>query len=235
MLPPVFVATAGWTLPRQDAERMPPGDSHLHRYAQVLPGTEVNASFHRTIQPKTWARWAATVPDSFRFAVKLPKTFSHTARLDVQPAEIEAFLRELEPLGDRCGPLLLQVPPSLAFDRERLLRFVAPLRGRTVVLEPRHASWFTPEVHSLLQDLQIARVAADPALVPEAAVPGGWPGLRYFRLHGWPVKYRSAYPQGFLDALAAQLRPGDWCVFDNTASGAALGNALDLHEKLRTR
>jgi uncharacterized protein YecE (DUF72 family) len=80
---------------------------------------------------------------------------------------------------------------------------------------------------------RVARVAADPAVVPCAAEPGGWDGLRYFRLHGSPVTYRSPYPPEFLDRVAAQLRPGDWCIFDNTASGAALPNALQLLARLR--
>ena len=59
-----------------------------------------------------------------------------------------------------------------------------------------------------------------------------WPGLRYFRLHGSPVPYRSRYDAPFLDALAGRLRLGDWCIFDNTASGAALPNAVQLLERL---
>jgi uncharacterized protein YecE (DUF72 family) len=102
-----------------------------------------------------------------------------------------------------------------------------------VVVEPRHPSWFEDDVDAFLAERRIARVAADPAVVPRAAEPGGWPELRYFRLHGSPVTYRSPYPPEVLDAVAARLRPGDWCVFDNTASGEALGNALDLLSRLR--
>ena len=77
-------------------------------------------------------------------------------------------------------------------------------------------------------------MAADPAVVPRAAEPGGWDGLRYFRLHGSPVTYRSPYEPTFLEpASRRSCGPDDWCIFDNTASGAALPNALELLSRLR--
>ena len=90
-------------------------------------------------------------------------------------------------------------------------------------------------MEAFLAERRVARVAADPAVVPRAADPGGWGGLRYFRLHGSPVTYRSPYSDDYLDALTARLRAGDWCIFDNTASGAALGNAVGVLERLRAR
>ncbi len=87
----------------------------------------------------------------------------------------------------------------------------------------------------MLARYQVARVAADPARVPEAAEPGGWAGLRYWRLHGSPRMYYSAYGAEYLEGLARAVQ-GDaeaWVIFDNTASGAALGDALELRELLR--
>jgi hypothetical protein len=94
----------------------------------------------------------------------------------------------------------------------------------------------------------VGRVAADPARVPAAIEPGGWRGTAHLRLHGSPRRYYSAYDAAALDALAARLRPPDapdapdapgghiaappWCVFDNTALGAATPNAVDLLERL---
>jgi uncharacterized protein YecE (DUF72 family) len=101
------------------------------------------------------------------------------------------------------------------------------------VLEPRHVSWFSIEAESILREFHIARVAADPAIMPEAAQPGGWPDLVYFRLHGSPRRYYSSYSRQYLSRLAENLlrfsrQAATWCIFDNTASGAALGNALEL-------
>jgi uncharacterized protein YecE (DUF72 family) len=101
------------------------------------------------------------------------------------------------------------------------------------VLEPRHPTWFTVEAADLLHQFEIARVAADPAPVSQAAAPGGWKNLIYRRLHGSPHMYYSAYDGSYLQSLAATIRHQRefaevWCILDNTASGAALGDALTL-------
>ena len=90
----------------------------------------------------------------------------------------------------------------------------------------------------LLLDHKVARVAADPAVVPRAAEPGGWGGLKYYRLHGSPKVYYSAYLTDDLDALAGRLAEvatsaPTWCIFDNTAVGAATADALALLGRLR--
>ena len=100
------------------------------------------------------------------------------------------------------------------------------------------ASWFEDEGDNLLKEFQIARVAADPACVPASTRPGGLASLAYFRLHGSPRRYFSAYSGDYLHMLAAQLaslgaRARVWCIFDNTAFGAAIPNALELAAKLR--
>ncbi|MDP5278524.1 DUF72 domain-containing protein [Sphingomonas sp. DG1-23] len=230
------IGTAGWSIPRAFADRVPGGGTHLQRYAQRLNAVEINTSFYRSHRPSTWARWAAAVPENFRFAVKLPRTITHQARLVECDALIATFAGEVAGLGDKRGPLLVQLPPSFAFPGDIAGRFfdsVDRLLGGQIVIEPRHASWYVPEVDAMLDGRGIARVLADPP-VPEAArEPGGWRGLTYIRLHGTPRVYWSAYAPAALDALAARIADwaaqGEvWTIFDNTASGAALGNALDL-------
>jgi uncharacterized protein YecE (DUF72 family) len=213
--------------------------SLLQRYAAVLPAVEINSSFYRSHRPATYARWAAAVPDGFRFGVKLPRSITHDGRLAEPRALLETFLAEIGALGERLGVLLVQLPPSLRFDRQVAAGFFDLLRERhagLVACEPRHASWFTEEADALLRGREIARVAADPAVVPEAGVPGGWPGFAYWRLHGSPRMYYSAYPPAELERLVGAIRrvAGEaWCIFDNTAAGAALGQALDLVARLR--
>lgn len=228
------IGTAGWAVPRAVADAFPAEGSGLARYAARLGAAEINTSFHRPHRPGTYARWAASVPDGFRFAAKLPKTITHEKRLVDAGAELDRFLGEVEALGPSLGPLLVQLPPSLAFVEAAADGFFGRLRDRAagpIACEPRHPSWFAPAADALLAARRVARVAADPAPVPAAAEPGGWPGLVYRRLHGSPVIYRSAYEPAFLDALAARLaarRAETWCVFDNTASGAAAADALAL-------
>lgn len=231
----IFVGCATWAIGSKNDRLLPqvPG-GNLARYAARLTAAEVNSSFHRSHRHATWGRWARSVGPSFRFAVKLPKRITHELRLRDAGAELAAFLAEIALLGDKLGPVLVQLPPSFAFDRAVVQPFLElVLSQHKVVVEPRHASWFTDDVDAFLAGLRVARVAADPAVVPRAAEPGGWDGLRYFRLHGSPVTYRSSYADDVLEAVAAQLRPGDWCIFDNTASGEALGNALDLLSRVR--
>ena len=111
--------------------------------------------------------------------------------------------------------------------------------GGHVVCEPRHLSWFAPAAERLLTSLEIARVAADPSVTPSAASPGGWGGLVYFRLHGSPRMYFSTYTDDHLRAQAVALLQASassrcWCIFDNTALGAATRNALALILQLET-
>jgi uncharacterized protein YecE (DUF72 family) len=240
----VRIGCAGWSLPRAEQGGFPEEGSHLARYAARLDAVEINSSFHRPHRPATYARWGASVPPSFRFSVKFPKAITHGLRLVDAGEPMEAFLREVDGLGDRLGCLLVQLPPSLAFEPAVVDRFFADLRSRSsrpVACEPRHPSWFAPEVDALLNEHRVARVAADPARVPEAAEPGGWRGLTYYRLHGSPRIYYSAYPEEYLGALAARIQAeatagrGEravWCIFDNTTLGAATRNALDLQSLL---
>jgi uncharacterized protein YecE (DUF72 family) len=231
---PVYVGCAGWSIPRAYAERFPAEGSHLERYGRRLPAVEINSSFYRPHRPQTYARWAASVPAGFRFAVKVPREITHRARLRDCAAPLERFLAEASALGAQLGPLLVQLPPSLRLDPAAAEAFFALLRARfdgPVACEPRHESWFSAEAEALLVAARVARVAADPAPVPAAARPGGWPGLVYYRLHGSPVMYESDYDRAALETLTADLRaaaPGaeTWCIFDNTALGAATGNAL---------
>jgi uncharacterized protein YecE (DUF72 family) len=238
---PAWIGCAGWSLPRAEQERFPAEGTHLERYAGRFPAAEINSSFYRPHRPATYARWRESVPPSFRFSVKVPKAITHTLRLRDAAEPLAAFLAETAGLGEKLGCLLVQLPPSLQFEAETARGFLATLRSLSTVpaaCEPRHASWFTEEAGEVLATFSVARVAADPARVPEAAEPGGAPDLVYHRLHGSPRIYYSEYAPAYLDDLAARIRRDTgagrdvWCIFDNTASGAATANALDLLTRL---
>ena len=232
----IRVGCAGWAIPAAHAARFPAEGTHLARYAARLPAVEINSSFYRPHRPATYAKWAAAVPADFRFAVKVPRAATHERRLKDTGEVLDRFLCEATQLGDRLGPLLVQLPPSLAFDSPVAEAFFADLRGRFsggVVVEPRHRSWFTPAATRLIVAHRVARVAADPAVVPAAAEPGGWDALVYLRLHGTPKVYYSNYDAAYLETLVATMtaaarRAETWCVFDNTADGWATVNALDV-------
>ena len=238
---PALIGTAGWTIPRDCAPAFDSEGSHLERYARVLDAVEINSTFHRPHRTSTYARWASSVPPGFRFCLKAPKTITHAARLvDCEPL-FDAFLAESAPLGGKLDCLLFQLPPSFAFEEALALRFFGYVRARferSIVCEPRHASWFDADADAPLSELRIARVAADPAKVAAASTPRGWRGLAYFRWHGAPRMYYSSYPEERLAALAAAVAEESgagrtvWCMFDNTVTGAAMTNALSLRGRL---
>jgi len=236
----LYVGCAGWSIPSEQRALFPAEGSHLKRYASVFPAVEINSSFHRLHRESTYRRWAASVPGRFRFSVKLWREITHAGGLRKLEL-LDAFLPGPLALGPTLGALLVQLPPRLAFDPRVAQAFFAALRRRfagAVVCEPRHASWFSPDGEALLEELEVGRAGVDPAApVPQAAEPRGWGGVGYFRLHGSPEMYRSAYSREFLAGLATRLRsvpPGwtVWCIFDNTARGAAIPNALTLLESL---
>lgn len=229
------IGTAGWAIPARDSAAFPTDGSGLERYSARFDCAEINSSFHRSHRPATWARWAASVPDGFRFSCKLSKAITHERRLADCAGPLAGALEEMGALGDRLAVVLVQLPPSLAFEAGTAADFFTALRRQwkgDVACEPRHRSWLAGEAEALMAGEGIARVAADPAKEPGFAVPGGGGGLVYYRWHGSPAVYRSSYDDGRLESLAEGLRavPAKklWCIFDNTASGAATGDALKL-------
>jgi uncharacterized protein YecE (DUF72 family) len=173
----IRIGTAGWSFPRT-LEGFPTEGSGLERYAAVFNGVEINSSFYRPHQRKTYERWAASTPAGFRFAVKVPRTITHERRLADVGEPMMRFLEECGGLGDKLGPLLIQLPPSLKFDPGIVEAFLTAWRNATTadtVLEPRHATWFDAPADALLAAFEIARVAADPAVVPGAAEPAAGP------------------------------------------------------------
>ncbi len=232
------IGCAGWTIPKQHASAFASEGSHLARYAHRFNAVEINSSFHRPHRRSTYERWAASVPDDFLFAVKLPREITHKRKLVDIEEPLVAFLEQARGLGAKLGPLLVQLPPSFQFDPKVARPFFALLRvhhAGDIVCEPRHATWFTPQAEALLAKFRAARVAADPAPAPEAAVPGGWRRLRYLRLHGAPRVYYSDYSSEQIADVALRLRSeptSAWCIFDNTAHGHAIGSAVALQEMI---
>lgn len=221
------IATAGWSIPKSVAGRFPEEGTGLARYAQVFKGVEVNSTFYRRHRISTFERWAASVPDDFRFAVKLPGEMTHGLRLRNIGPVFETLLADVAPLGKKLGPLLCQLPPSLSFRTEEAESAFATMRGMydgTIVVEPRHRSWGAPSAIETLQRQGMGRVFADPAPVWRK---DDFPmSPSYVRLHGSPQIYYSSYDEAEIRAFLEWLEPESWCVFDNTAAGAACENAL---------
>jgi uncharacterized protein YecE (DUF72 family) len=227
--------TAGWSLGIKPKE---PG-SHLFHYSRSLNCVEINSSFYRPHRASTWTRWATETPAEFRFSIKAPKTITHERKLQHAKGMLKAFLEQIEPLEEKAGPVLFQLPPSLAFAAAQAADFLDTLRTLyqgEVAFEPRHETWFTADVDDLFKKYMVARVAADPPKgSPGAGEPGGASNLAYYRLHGSPRTYYSNYEDPFLARLAATVRmlKNAWIIFDNTALSCAYPNALSLQKLVR--
>ncbi|GBR01024.1 DUF72 domain-containing protein [Acetobacter oeni] len=231
------IGTAGWGIASPLAASFPGEGTHLARYGKRLSCAEINSSFYRPHRRTTYERWAESVPPEFRFSVKMPRVITHEKRLTGTGDDVARFLDETGGLGEKLGVVLIQLPPRCTFDARVAEAFFTDLRERfdgQIACEPRHAEWFGQEAEALFAARHIARVAADPAPAPGAGDPGGWRGLTYRRLHGAPKMYYSDYSTGQLREIATMLRddPAEevWCIFDNTAEGHALPDALSLTE-----
>ncbi len=239
-----LVGCAGWSISGAERKHFTDRGTSLERYASRLPATEINSSFYRPHRSSTYLRWAASVPPNFRFSVKIPKTITHGLRLVDAGELLELFLSAANALDDKLGCLLVQLPPSLQFDSGIAEHFFQDFRSRTTVpiaCEPRHPSWFDDTADNLLASLHVSRVAADPARTAPAALPGGSRAIAYYRLHGSPRTYYSAYTDEYIASLSSRIETDVkagrtvWCIFDNTVLGAATVNARELLASLSAR
>lgn len=233
----IHIGTAGWSIPHQCKFEFPDPGTHLQRYGQRLNAVEINTSFYRDHKFESYVRWAASVPDHFRFSVKLSNYFTQEHELAVSGELLKDSLDRISGLGEKWGVLLVQLPPSLVFKdlvAERFMDRLRELYDGFVVWEPRHSSWAKPQALRLLKKYKIAKVFSDPDKCPvfedvyEAAP------IKYFRLHGTPEIYKSRYDMSFLSQIAPQLDArSSWCIFDNTTFGFAMENALELQQMLK--
>ena len=145
----LIVGTAGWSIPQSSAAHFETAGSHLGRYAHEFGGVEINSSFYRSHKRETYVRWAESTPAGFSFALKLPRTITHENRLRGSKKLFEQFLTETSGLGSKRGPLLVQLPPSLQFERPAIsLALFTMVRDRTTArscVSRGITTWFTAE------------------------------------------------------------------------------------------
>ena len=232
------IGCAGWNTDAFFA-KLPKETSHLERYSTVLRAVEINSSFYRSHRSATYTKWRELVPPDFRFSVKLPKQITHLSRLNDVDNALCLFMDGVSHLEEKLGCLLVQLPPSLQYDRAIAEKFFERLRTLTatsIACEPRHVSWSGSQASDTFESYNISPVLADPPIVNFETNKSSLCAI-YIRLHGSPVIYRSAYSAEFLANLHTKIEQWQnsgrnvWCIFDNTANGAALPNALDLAKR----
>jgi uncharacterized protein YecE (DUF72 family) len=146
-------------------------ESHwLEFYACYFPTVEVDSTFHAVPAENTVRRWAEATPAGFRFACKLPRQITHICRLRDCAAELNSFLRAIEPLGPKLQVILVQLPPSLTptDGKQALRKFLVQLpRDFRFAIEFRHAGWHRPQFIRLMENYRICWVWADTTLLNE--------------------------------------------------------------------
>jgi len=238
-MPKLHVGTSGWNYDHWYDVFYPddvPKKRRLEYYSGIFNTVEVNATFYRSFKQSTFQKWYDETPERFTWAVKAVRYITHQKRLQNVEDSVEMFIDSIQPLKEKTGPLLFQLPPSLQFDRENTETFIKLLpSGYRYVIEGRHNSWAEPGVQSLLRDNNIAWCISDTA--------GKYPYVEsitadftYIRLHGSKKLYASCYTDNEIQDWAEKIR--DWDVdtyvyFDNDANGYAPLNAASLIEECR--
>lgn len=200
----------------------------LEHYVTRFATVEVNNTFYMLPKPSTFEGWAARTPADFVVTVKANRYLTHVRRLgDPEPA-VRRFLDAAAPLGPKLGPVLVQLPPTLAADLPRLddtlAAFGALGGGRVrVAVEPRHGTWFTDAAYDLLARHGAALVLADRRNRRSPVVrTAGWAYLRLHEGRASPSPcYGRAAVEAWADRLAATWSTGeDVYAYTNNDPGA---------------
>lgn len=209
----VWVGTSGWQYKDWRGPFYPPKLAQarwLEHYVGCFDTVEVNNTFYRLPERETFAEWRERTPPGFVMTLKVSRYLTHIKRLAEPEEPVARFLDRAEPLGDRTGPLLLQLPPSLEVDVDRLVGALDEFPERSkLAVEFRHHSWFTDEVATALRDRNAALVLADRGsrvLGPLWAT-ADWgyvrfhegrgtprPGYGRTALHSWAERIASLWP-----------------------------------------
>jgi uncharacterized protein YecE (DUF72 family) len=232
----VRIGCSGWIY-RHWRELFYPARLAQHRwfafYADTFETVELNTSFYHLPRPETFTKWRDQAPPGFRYAVKAPRFITHMKKLKECAEPVEEFLRRARNLDGAIGPILYQLPPRWALNRERLEEFIALLPPDLAhVFEFREKSWMTEEVLALLEASGVSFCAHD---MPGLKTPRRAAGpIAYVRFHGGTGKYIGRYPDETLlawtDWIVGQARAGRdvWCYFNNDIGGHAIHDALTL-------
>lgn len=222
----VWIGTSGWQYRhwRPGFYAGVPARSWLDHYARHFDTVELNGSFYRLPERASFERWGAQLPDGFLMAVKMSRFLTHVRRLHEPREPVERFLAAARGLGDRLGPVLVQLPPTLRCDPDALDAALAcfPADVR-VAVELRHQSWFTTEVRDVLAGRGAAYVEADRhgPLGPRWRT-AAW---RYVRFHEGRAKPSPCYGRAALDSWARRISDDAFVYFNNDPGGCALRDA----------
>lgn len=243
-IPHLQIGTSGWSYRWQEVLYPPElkAADFLQHYATHFNATEINSSFYHFTMAKTIGKWLSQTPPHFRFAPKLHQEITHKRKFQDIEEPLQKFMSRYLLMGDRLGPVLVQIAGSFRYDRLVAETFYRTLRelypAQTFALEARHVSWFTDESLELLREYDITTVIASAG----KRFPGTeatTTNTAYLRLHGDEKLYASAYPDEKLERYAYMvkdwLEDGKevWVFFNNTIVGNAVLDADKLYSMIR--
>ena len=230
------IGCSGWTYKDWRGPFYPPAvkdRDRLDYYASCFDTAELNASFYRLPKAATVQGWARRAPDDFVFAWKVSRFITHNKKLRDCADSVALVFGRMAHLGRACGPALVQLPPQLRRDDQRLADFLSLLpRGGRHAIEFRHDSWYAPEVFALLRDFDAALCISD-----HHAAPAPWEvtaAFAYVRGHGPGGRYVGRYAATELEAWAKRIAAWRaegrdvYAYFDNDVKSAAPFDALAL-------
>lgn len=228
------IGCSGWAYKDWKGPFYPSGTKDADRlawYATQFDTAEINASFYRLPSEAAVAGWAAQAPKGFLFAWKVSRFITHNKKLKDCPDSVDLVFGRMAPLGAKQGPALIQLPPQLRRNDDRLETFIGWLpKGVRAAFEFRHPSWYEQPVYDLLARHNCAFVISDHHSAPApTVVTADWV---YWRGHGPGGRYHGSYSDDDLTALARDIE--SWCgldvfvYFDNDIKSAAPRDALRL-------
>jgi uncharacterized protein YecE (DUF72 family) len=234
------IGTSGWQYRDWRGRLYPPKLPQrlwLEHYAERFATVEVNNAFYRLPERHTFEQWRKRTPDDFVVAVKMSRYLTHVRRLRDPAEPVARFLDRAAGLGDRLGPVLLQLPPTLRADLDALDATLSQFpRDVRVAVEPRHPTWFTDDCRRLLERHGAALCWADRKGRPVTPL---WntAGFGYLRMHEgraepWP-RYGPAALKGWIARLSDVADA--YIYFNNDPSGAAVTDAVAMAAMARRR
>ncbi len=206
----LLVGTSGYSYKEWKGPFYPadlPAQRMLRYYAERLPAVEINNTFYRMPKREMLERWRTEVPATFRFVLKASQRITHRRRLQDAEEEVRYLVETSEALGEQRGPFLLQLPPYLRKDAERLKTFLGywPAAARAA-FEFRHPSWFDEEIATVLRDAGAALCVAD-SDDTEGAVE---PPIQSTASFGYLRLRRPDYQDDDLRRWVARIDQQDW-------------------------
>jgi uncharacterized protein YecE (DUF72 family) len=237
----IHIGTSGWSY-KHWREKFYPEElkptEYLHYYADHFQTTEINTSFYHLPKPATIAAWMQMVNARFKFCPKISRFITHIKKLNDPETTLPRFFEIFDPVQKHLGPVLLQLPPNLAFHADKATHFFDVLhtyKGYHFALEPRHESWLNEEAAAVLHKYKIAFVIAESG--------GRWPSGElvtakdiYVRFHGPDGSYAQSYEDKVLKDWARKMTDWKedghlvWVFFNNDGNAYAIQNAKRLKE-----